>query len=153
VSGWTSTTAREIATGLWRTARGIREKGEEAMPFAFLLAPDSMILPVLLDLSDKDAESARIRALAKRMRARFVALVCEGWTADGERALEWTKAGQSLRDLPGSTEILYLTLDGPGVCDMWMCQIVDGKLGETTHRENMPMTGRMVGLSGRLGEH
>jgi hypothetical protein len=144
------------------------------MPFAFLLAPGPMVLPVLLDLSDKDAESARIRALAKRIRARFVALVCEAWMAGrvesmladkdapstdeakatSERALEWTKAGKSLRDFPGSTEILYLTLDGPGVCDVWMCQVgMDKKLGETIHRENATMMGRMVGLSGRLGEH
>lgn len=135
---------RGIHDDLFGISRGIREKGDEVAPMAFLLVPDGdkfaiHALPVYLHANTKDEVAALIRSQAAFRGARYVIHTSEAWVAGGmdptsqATAAALMMAGGSLEDLPGRKEILMSNLHGPGIRRSLTCFInEDGTLGETS---------------------
>jgi hypothetical protein len=138
--------------------RSHREKEKsEIPPYAFLVVSDVWNLPFA---QDKDLVANYIRYFSAKMGASYVIIATEGWIAEARNEEEKAlislhfRENDSLENFEGRQEVIVVSVDGPDLSRSYRIPIQeDGSLGETRMESTVGAEGRMVNLSGRMGEN
>lgn len=160
--------AIEVAEGFAKIAMAYRNETRSEVPMGVHLIRFRSGEPEVIALNseqlnaceNKEAMSMAIRAMVSLLGAKYVILINEAWasvnhnTEEYQALMEWTEAGNSLKDFPGRQEILMVSLDGPDVSLMLSADITsDGGADNLQRVESVMTEGRLANLSHSVADN